>query len=315
LGGGRLQLKNSDTGRCAYTSEAEKTADGNPQVVQRTCGTSTKFQFTLAGGGGSTGGGSTGGGSTGGGSTGGGGTGGGDGVITHVGTTEVWDSNGQDVRVARPSGIQAGDLLVLFLHRTDDVLPLQVNGWKRVAECYKTDNGYQCATASSCKSWYNSSFCRDFSTGAGRDLAQSVFVKTAGSNEPSSYSFNMNMDSSGHPGWAILTALRGADTSNPVRDWAHVGCDNSSKTIFPSVNGQAGDMLLMSQSFDDKVAQSLFGAPSGASTFGYVSNSDEAGFLFGRRLSSSGETGKMSTNGSGASGCKDAAISLTIRPR
>jgi len=47
LGGGRLQLKNVETGRCAYSSEAEKTADGRLQVVQRDCDTSSKYQFTL----------------------------------------------------------------------------------------------------------------------------------------------------------------------------------------------------------------------------------------------------------------------------
>lgn len=73
-------------------------------------------------------------------------------------------------------------------------------------------------------------------------------------------------------------------------------------------------MVLLSQSFDDAVSQSKFGAPSGTSTFGYVSRSDEAGFLFGGTLRSTGETGKMKTIGDGASSCKDALVSLTIKP-
>jgi hypothetical protein len=237
------------------------------------------------------------------------------GGISHVGTTQVWDGDGQGVRVARPSNVSAGDLLVLVLHRTDDMLPYAVSGWTRRAECYKEDNGYQCLNVSDCTT-SSGGFCTRFqSKYRGRDLAQVVFTRTAGSSEPSSYSFNMNQDSSGHPGWAILTALRGANTSSPVRAWANKGCDNDVDSLFPSVDGRKGDMLLLSQSFDDAVAKDKFGAPNGMSTFGYVSNSDEAGFLFGGILSVDGATGVRRTNGSGASGCKDALVSLTVKPQ
>ena len=241
-------------------------------------------------------------------------TGGGDG-IKHVGTTEKYDSNGQGLRISRPSGSKSGDLLILVLHRTDDDLPLYVDGWKRVAECFKKDNGYDCSTEKDCTSWHNSDFCGSFGGHGGHDLAQAVFYRKVGSGEPSSYTFDLNRDSSGHPGWAILTALRGAATSYPVRDWSYKGCDGSSDSLFPSVYGKSGDMVLLSQSFDDRVSQSKFGAPSGTSTFGYVSQSDEAGFLFGGTLRSTGETGKMKTRGDGASSCKDALVSLTIKPR
>lgn len=244
-----------------------------------------------------------------------GGTGG---TITHVGTTKVYDSDGQGLSIARPSGSKAGDLLVLVLHRTDDDLPVKVSGWTRAAECFKHDNGYQCSTAADCTAWHDSAknFCRTFAGGLqGHDLAQSVFYKKAGSSEPSSYKFNLNLDSTGHPGWAILTALRGAATTNPIRDWATKGCDNNVDSVFPSVYGVKGDMVLLSQSFDDYVQQSVFGAPPGASTFGYVGKSDETGFLYGKTLTSTGETGTMKTSGAGASSCKDALVSLTIKPQ
>ncbi len=236
------------------------------------------------------------------------------GAIKHLGTTQVWDSNGQGVKINRPSS-KTGDLLVLVLHRTDDVLPYEVSGWKRVAECYKEDNGYDCLTIADCSS-KSGGFCTRFKNKYnGRDLAQVVFHKTVGTNEPGSYTFNLNRDSSGHPGWAILTALRGANTTSPVRDWAYKGCDKNEDSLFPSVYGQKGDLLLLSQSFDDAVAKDKFGAPSGMSTFGYVSNSDEAGFLYGGTLSANGETGTRKTQGSGASSCKDALVSLTVKPR
>jgi fibro-slime domain-containing protein len=238
-----------------------------------------------------------------------------DAKITHIGTSSIWDGDGQNIKIARPSGSKAGDLLVLILHRTDDDLPLYVNGWTRVAECYKRDNGYACSTEADCKSWHNDDFCSDFGGHGGHDLAQSIFYRKVSSTEPTSYSFNLNTDSSGHPGWIILSALRGAATTNPVRDWAHMGCDRNVRSVFPSVYGVAGDMVLLSQSFDDKVAQSKFAAPNGTTTFGYVSNSDEAGFLFGGTLNKTGETGSMTTLGEGASDCKDALVSLTIKPQ
>ncbi len=306
LGGGGLQLKNADTDACAYATQGERTKASHLQIVQRACGTSSKFLFEplssgsvepppparpaeppQAG------------------------------RITHIGTTRVYDSNGQGLRISRPSGSTIGDLLVLILHRTDDDLPLRVDGWTRAAECYKRDNGYQCSTEKDCTRWHNSKFCAYFGDRGreGHDLAQAIFYRTVGAGEPASYGFNLNVDSSGHPGWAFLSALRGAATSNPVRSWSHTGCDRSSASVFPSVYGRAGDMLLLSQSYDDAIAQSRFGAPSGTKTFGYVSQSDEAGFLFGRVLSATGNTGTLRTTGSGGSSCKDALVSLTIRPR
>lgn len=237
------------------------------------------------------------------------------GGIKHIATTQVWDANGQGVTVAKPAGTATGDLMVLFLHRTDDMLPYAVNGWTRRAECYKEDNGYQCLNIADCSS-SSGGFCTRFKNQYnGRDLAQVVFTRTAGASEPASYSFNMNQDSDGHPGWAILTTLRGANTAAPVRASANKGCDGDDDSLFPSVDGRKGDMLLLSQSFDDAVSKDKFGAPTGMSTFGYVSNSDEAGFLFGGILTQDGPTGVRRTNGSGASACKDALISITIKPQ
>ena len=183
---------------------------------------------------------------------------------------------------------------MLSLHRTDDYLPLFVNGWTRGAECYKRDNGYECVTINDCTRWEsNKNFCAYFGDRgrAGQDLAQVVFYKKVSSSEPNSYTFNLNMDSTGHPGWAILTALRGANTTSPIRDWAYRGCDNDVRSASSSVYGVKGDMLLLSQSFDDRVDSSKFLAPSGTRRFGYVSQSDEAGFLFGGILGTTGETG------------------------
>jgi len=235
--------------------------------------------------------------------------------IEHVGTTKIWDEDGQDISIDVPPGTQAGDLYILILHRTDDYLPLKVDGWDRAAECFKTDNADDCAYASTCENWADDYFCQQFNTGSGQDLAQSIFYKPAGSNEPSSYTFDLNSSGGGHPGWIILTTLRGANSNDPVREWAGVGNDGSSDSKFPSVNGETGDMLMLSQSYDDFVSESAFTAPDGMEYWGYVGNSDETGFLYGELLTSSGETGVRTTNGSGSYDNKDALVSLTIKPQ
>ncbi|NRA47216.1 MAG: hypothetical protein HRU09_19880 [Oligoflexales bacterium] len=236
------------------------------------------------------------------------------GMITHIGTNEVRNKKGV-INISRPSASVEGDLLVLFLHRTDDDLPLYIDGWERVAECYKSKNRSVCATEKDCTKWHNDDFCKRFGMlGNGHDLAQAVFVRPVRKNEPKKYRFNLNRDRTGKPGWAMLTALRGADTENPVRDWAHTGCDRKTASVFPSVYGEQGDLVLLSQSFDDAIGQANFLAPAGATTLGYVSAGDEAGFLFGGYADETGETGTMVTRGNGGPACKDALISLSIRP-
>ncbi|MBK8971219.1 MAG: hypothetical protein IPM37_07535 [Hahellaceae bacterium] len=51
------------------------------------------------------------------------------------------------------------------------------------------------------------------------------------------------------------------------------------------------------------------------STFGYIANSDESGFLYGAVLTSDGQTGVRRTSGPGASACKDALVSFTVKPQ
>ena len=108
-----------------------------------------------------------------------------------------------------------------------------------------------------------------------------------------------------------MTTLRGAETASPVRDWIGVGFDKVDGSKFPSVDGRAGDMLLMSQSFDDFKASKNFGAPKGTSLLGYVGKVDETGFLFGKLLTQDGPTGTQLTIGAGGNGAKDALVSPT----
>lgn len=250
--------------------------------------------------------------------------------ISHVATTKIYDSNGRGMTIARPAGSQAGDLLVLAMHRTDDLTPLQLSGWTRVSECMKQDNGYQCKYAADCTSWHNSSYCSSFGGLRGWDLGQAVFVRIVSASEASSYTFNLahvdrntnsfQPDASGEPAWATLSALRGANNEAPVRAWAGTGCDHDGDSLFPSVAGTAGDLLLLSQSNDQTVPMSRFLPPSGTTSYGYVTGPDETAFLFGQKLTSTGATGIKRTEGPGdepvqGAWCKDLMLSMTFKPR
>jgi len=232
--------------------------------------------------------------------------------ISIIGTTEIWDSNGKDMRINTPSGTEGGDLLLLAAYRTEGVLPVKpFNGWKRRAECFKTDNGYDCQTVTDCRRM-SGNYCSEFKRGKGRDLSQVIYTKRATS---SGSKFNFDLGK-GNAAWLILASLRGVDVNNPVRDWEGVGADGSRHSIFPSINVAKGDMVLLSQAFDDRVKRSVFKAPSGFQTVGYVSGHDETAFLYAK-LWNNGKTktGKMTTTGSGGrrdQTYKDALISLSF---
>ena len=238
--------------------------------------------------------------------------------ISHIGTSKLWDSNGKGLVIERPKGSRTGDLLMLFLHRTDDYLPLSLPGWIRVAECLKGDNGMDCAVEQDCKTWLDKQYCERFNNGSrGLDLAQAVFIRTVESNEPESYELNLKSRRiiGGHPSWVFLSVFRGANNADPIRDWAHTGCDRDRDSRFPSVNGRKNDLILLSQSFDDAEPARRFRAPLGTTLLAHIGQSDESGFLFAGTLDKDGETGILETQGDGAFPCKDALVSLVLRPK
>jgi len=238
----------------------------------------------------------------------------------------VYDEDG-DIRIRIPTISAAttsdisNDLLFLFVSRTDSPLPLEMDGWTRAAECFKSRNTQsRCWLASDCmerSTSYDGRYCNSFPTGGwnGQDLATVVFFRRASDLDSSSsgyYSFDLR---GSHPGWAIMTVIRGVDVTNPVRDFATQSCDSSKHSVFPSVeNGQAGDILLLSMAFDDTADSGDFEHPDGTEFLGFTNGLDEAGYLYGTRLTASGPTGEFVTGGSGASKCKDALIAMTLRP-
>jgi len=244
----------------------------------------------------------------------------------HGDTTAVYDEDG-DIRIRIPTISAAttsdisNDLLFLFVSRTDNPLPLEMDGWTRAAECFKSRNEQsRCWLASDCmerSTSYGGRYCDSFPNGGtnGRDLATVVFYRPAS---------DLNSDSSGYysfslrgtnPGWAIMTVIRGVDVTNPVRDFSTQSCDSDRHSIFPSVeNGRAGDILLLSMAFDDTAESDVFEHPDGTEFLGFTNGKDEAGYLYGTRLTANGPTGDFVTGGPGASRCKDALIAMTLRP-
>lgn len=58
--------------------------------------------------------------------------------------------------------------------------------------------------------------------------------------------------------------------------------------------------------------QSDFLPPSETELLGFTKSSDEAGFLFGRVLDKTGQTGRLVTEGVGGPKCKDALLSVVV---
>jgi len=235
--------------------------------------------------------------------------------IGDIKTTTAYSGDG-NLMIQSPSGTSADDLLFLFLSRTDGPLPLAMYGWTRLAECFKSENQQdRCFTYNDCSDirvvGESTAYCDEFEDGTtGEDLATVVFYRKATDGGEEEYSFSMEGDTES---WAIMASIGGIDASDPVRDVGAVSCDQNSDSVFPSVEGNEGDILLLHMANDDAVEQDLFGPPPGTTVLAYTSGEDETGILYGKQLTASGSTGELKTEGDGSNVCRDALISLTLR--
>ncbi|NVJ62264.1 MAG: hypothetical protein HWE27_17890 [Gammaproteobacteria bacterium] len=229
--------------------------------------------------------------------------------VKTMGSSSGYSGNDK-LTLSTPAQAKKGDLLMLFLSRTDDLLPIRLNGWNTSAACFKTSNGQSsCHEIPDCVN-RDGDYCLRFNGGNGRDLATVVFTKSVSNSEPNNYSFNLR---GSKPTWSIMTALRGVDLNKPIIDVATESNDGSSDSLFPSVYGEKNGLLLLSMAFDDTAQRDDFGAPNGMSLVDWTRGSDEAGFLYSQSISSNGETGSRKTRGPGGPNAKDALISLTVR--
>lgn len=233
-------------------------------------------------------------------------------------------SLGGNLRVPIPPHAKAGDLLILFLSRTDDVLPLELDGWTTGPSCFKEHNKgnhiQQCWTAKDCLESTTSNtssggikYCTRFPYNhTGEDLATIVFHKPV-ADEEENLMFHVNLPGI-HPAWATLAAISDVNMTHPIRSSRGVSCDKKAAGVFPTVHGKAGDLLLLSMAHDDPANQTAFQAPLGTRLVQEQHGIDETGYLFARRLNFTGKTPKYATKGEGTQWwCKDALLSLVIR--
>ena len=228
-----------------------------------------------------------------------------------------------NLRVPSPPHANEGDLLILLMSRSDDVLPLELDGWTTGPSCFKEVNTgnhiRECWTAEDCLESTTSSsgikYCTRFPYNhTGKDLATIVFHKPiAKGRETNDEIFDWDLPGY-HPAWATLVVISSANMTDPIRSSANTACDRRAAAVFPSVRGAAGDVLLLSMAHDDPAALVDFQPPLGTRFVQEQHGPDEAGFVYTRRLNSTGKTPKYATRGNGTQWyCKDALLSLVIR--
>ena len=141
-----------------------------------------------------------------------------------------------------------------------------------------------------------------------------IFNKKVGDNEPSSYSWNIEV-LKGNPASAMFAAIRevNVNTNNPMLSVSDVACDKLDHSEFPSSHGERRDVLLLYVAFDEKSHARHFWALSRRHVADSVRGSDEAGFFHTKELTRGDERGARSTRGSDDDYCKNALISSVFR--
>jgi hypothetical protein len=184
-----------------------------------------------------------------------------------------------------PPDAKVDDHLFLFLSRTDDYLPLQLDQWTSVAQCFKSSNEQAvCLTASDCTK-QEDDYCKTFTKGRGRDLGTAVYFHKLTPNDRNDDGVVNNMwrnwtiDIRGNnTAWAIINAIAGVNEKQPVLTTAGTSCDKEPGSVFPSVNGKVNDILLLSQSFDDTANIEHFLPPEGTMLLDWIKGDDEVSF-------------------------------------
>jgi len=180
------------------------------------------------------------------------------------------------IEIFYPDDTEVGDTLFLFLSRTDDFLPVEISGWNRGAECFKSRNrAPQCLREGDCIN-RDGNFCRRFSrgseTGAGKDLATVMFYRHVTANDATCFTLEIGGTKTT---WAVVTAITNVNRGDPIRSVDGKSCDRRPESLFPSVFGKTDDALLLSQCFDDKAELEQFLPPVGTDPLGFTNSNDE----------------------------------------
>ncbi len=152
------------------------------------------------------------------------------------GATAVTSANSGTIKFDAPTETQVGDTLFLFLSRTDGLLPLKIDQWKRAAACFKSTNKQDsCMKAEHCVK-RDGPYCLEFDQeaggGNGRDLGTVVFYRHVTADDPGCWTVEL-------PGksaiWAIVTAIPNVNRDRPIFRKHGVSCDVSSHSHYKSI--------------------------------------------------------------------------------
>lgn len=203
-------------------------------------------------------------------------------------------TTGSSLPLARPSGVSAGDLLVLMTQGGDGQLPNTQSGWTQFAQCFERDNADTTCNTS------------------GADLGLVAYYRTATSNEPSTYS--VSRGSAGHI-IAGLLVLRGADNATPIFSRTFLPNDQSgSGSRCPSTAGIAGGYHVCVYTHDDP--QLLTGFSPLTLRNRLTSAGDSVHIASGSRTNGSATPEIRSVNdGATGGGDNDLQLSFVVRPR
>lgn len=166
--------------------------------------------------------------------------------------------------------------LTSSLSRTDGLLPLELQGWKRGAACLKSYNRQdQCLRASHCiqrEGPYCLKFRQNGEEGSGKDLGTVLFYRKVTADLPGCVTITLPGSSTT---WAIATVVSDVNEDQPIRRAAGRSCDVAWESVFPSIQGEANDVLLLSQCFDDTALRGDFLPPVGTKLLGWTNSVDE----------------------------------------
>eukprot|EP00804_Cyclotella_cryptica_P007069 CCRYP_014506-RB/>CCRYP_014506-RB protein AED:0.25 eAED:0.25 QI:352/1/1/1/1/1/2/124/153 len=114
--------------------------------------------------------------------------------------------------------------------------------------------------------------------------------------------------------WLVekVVSVPNVNREQPILRVAGTSCDKKRDSVFPSVYGDEGNIVFLSQSFDDTAVLGQFQPPNGTVLLGWINDLDEAGFVYGKKLSRSGLTGNLITQGVGGPLCKDVLLSVIV---
>lgn len=115
-------------------------------------------------------------------------------------------------------------------------------------------------------------FLQGDEVGNGQDLSTVVFYRQVTEEDSCEWTVDL-------PGramaWALVTAIPDVNQTEPILRVSGTSCDVEWESVFPSVYGEENDILLLSQSFDDRALKNDFMPPAGTDLLNWTNSKDE----------------------------------------